>query len=53
MKLSGKDRAAIIAKQFNDFIYLYNKETEYFVDKTEYPSQIPDKLYDRFLANAR
>ncbi|XP_044745642.1 tubulin polyglutamylase TTLL5 isoform X2 [Coccinella septempunctata] len=53
VKLGGKDRAAIIAKQFNDFIYLYNKETEYFVDKTEYPSQIPEKLYDKFLANAR
>ncbi|KAL3287127.1 hypothetical protein HHI36_001608 [Cryptolaemus montrouzieri] len=53
VKLSNKDRAAIIAKQFNDFIYLYNKETDYFVDKTERPSQIPEKLYDEFLANAR
>lgn len=53
VKLSEKDRAAIIAKQFNEFIYLYNKETELFVDKTERPSQIPLKLYDEFLANAK
>ncbi|KAJ8935583.1 hypothetical protein NQ314_012725 [Rhamnusium bicolor] len=52
-KLDSKDRAAIIAKQLNDFLYLYNRETDIFVDKTEKPSQIPTKLYNEFLENAR
>lgn len=51
--LDYKDRAAIVAKQLNDFLYLYNRETEVFVDKTEKPSQIPSKLYKEFLENAR
>ncbi|XP_074037435.1 tubulin tyrosine ligase-like 5 isoform X3 [Leptinotarsa decemlineata] len=52
-KLDYKDRAAIVAKQLNDFLYLYNRETELFVDKSEKPSQIPSKLYNEFLENAR
>ncbi|XP_044265765.1 tubulin polyglutamylase TTLL5 isoform X1 [Tribolium madens] len=51
--LDYKDRAAVVAKQLNDFLYLYNRETELFVDKTEKPSQIPAKLYGEFLENAR
>jgi tubulin polyglutamylase TTLL5 len=51
--LDSKDRAAVVAKQLNDFLYLYNRETELFVDKTEKPSQIPSKLYAEFLENAR
>ncbi|KAJ8962623.1 hypothetical protein NQ318_001016 [Aromia moschata] len=53
LKLENKDRAAIVAKQLNDFLYLYNRETEMFVDKAEKPSQIPTKLYNEFLENAR
>ncbi|KAJ8924380.1 hypothetical protein NQ315_007176 [Exocentrus adspersus] len=52
-KLEPKDRAAIVAKQLNDFLYLYNRETELFVDKTEKPSQIPTSLYNEFLEHAR
>lgn len=52
--LDYKDRAAIVAKQLNDFLYLYNRETEVYVDKTEkLTSQIPSKLYKEFLENAR
>uniref|UniRef100_V5G4R9 Tubulin--tyrosine ligase-like protein 5 n=1 Tax=Anoplophora glabripennis TaxID=217634 RepID=V5G4R9_ANOGL len=52
-KLKPKDRAAIIAKQLNDFLYLYNRETDMFVDKTEKPNQIPAGLYNEFLEHAR
>lgn len=51
--LDCKDRAAIVAKQLNDFLYLYNRETDMFVDKSEKPSPIPSKLYKEFLENAR
>ncbi|KAK9884002.1 hypothetical protein WA026_004937 [Henosepilachna vigintioctopunctata] len=53
VKLSAKDKAAIIATHFNDFIHLYNKETEYFIDKTDHSSEIPENMYNEFLANAR
>ncbi|CAG9765974.1 unnamed protein product [Ceutorhynchus assimilis] len=52
-ELENKDRAAIVAKQLNDFLYLYNRETEMFVDSSEKPSQIPKDLYDEFLMKAR
>lgn len=52
-KLDTKDRAAIVAKQLNDFLYLYNRETELFVDKTVKPSQVPKDLYHEFLYHAR
>lgn len=52
-ELEAKDRAAIVAKQLNDFLYLYNRETELFVDKSERPSQIPKDLYHQFLEHAR
>ncbi|XP_050312018.1 tubulin polyglutamylase TTLL5 isoform X2 [Anthonomus grandis grandis] len=52
-KLETKDRAAIVAKQLNDFLYLYNRETDLFVDKSDKPSQIPKDLYQEFLDHAR
>ena len=30
MKLSGKDRAAIVAKELNEFLSHYRRETELF-----------------------
>ncbi|CAH1975002.1 unnamed protein product [Acanthoscelides obtectus] len=51
-KMSIKDKTAIVAKQLNDFLYLYNRETDLFVDKTEKPSQIPAKLYNEFVEHA-
>lgn len=53
LQLDTKDRAAIVAKQLNDFLYLYNRETELFVDKSDKPSQIPKALYHEFLEKAR
>ncbi|XP_057653784.1 tubulin polyglutamylase TTLL5 isoform X5 [Diorhabda carinulata] len=52
-KLDYKDRAAVVAKQLNDFLYLYNRETDLYVDKTERASQIPKKIYNEFLEHAR
>ncbi|CAH0551742.1 unnamed protein product [Brassicogethes aeneus] len=52
-KLDFKDRTAITAKQLNDFLYLYNRETDLFVDKKEKPNQIPSSLYSEFLEHAR
>ncbi|XP_066146909.1 tubulin polyglutamylase TTLL5 isoform X1 [Euwallacea fornicatus] len=52
-KLETKDRAAIVAKQLNDFLYLYNRETDMFVDKSDKPSQVPKDLYGEFLEHAR
>lgn len=53
MKLSGKDRAAIVAKQLNDFLCTYNKETELYCDNLDRPSDIPNKLFIEFLEHAR
>ncbi|XP_017779689.1 PREDICTED: tubulin polyglutamylase TTLL5 isoform X2 [Nicrophorus vespilloides] len=51
-KLSEKDRAAIVAKQLNDFLYLYNRETEMYAE-LDRPSQIPRDLFSDFLEHAR
>lgn len=51
-KLSGKDRAAIVAKQLNDFLCSYNRETELFCDNLDRPSDVPNKLFVEFLEHA-
>ncbi|KAG8235259.1 hypothetical protein J437_LFUL014259 [Ladona fulva] len=51
-KLVGKDRVAVIAKQLNDFIYLYNRETELYSDSVERPGAIPTLLFQQFLSVA-
>ncbi|KAF2881607.1 hypothetical protein ILUMI_24550 [Ignelater luminosus] len=52
-KLLGKDRAAIVAKQLNDFLYLYNRETEMYGEILDRPSQLPNKIFIQFLEQAR
>lgn len=52
-KLSGKDRAAFVAKQLNDFLVTYNKETDLYCDKFDRPSDIPCNLFIEFLEHAR
>ncbi|XP_059471433.1 tubulin polyglutamylase TTLL5-like isoform X1 [Neocloeon triangulifer] len=51
-KLAGKDRVAVIAKQLNDFIYLYNRETDLYADIAEGSNNVPMQLFQRFLAVA-
>jgi tubulin polyglutamylase TTLL5 len=52
-KLAGKDRVAVIAKQLNDFIYLYNRETDLYADSVEGPENVDSQLFQRFLAVAK
>ncbi|RZF31846.1 hypothetical protein LSTR_LSTR017337 [Laodelphax striatellus] len=56
--LQGKDRIAVIAKQLNDFIYVYNRETDSLalaLASTITPSHadsrhhIPNRLFSLFL----
>ncbi|PSN31902.1 hypothetical protein C0J52_21196 [Blattella germanica] len=51
-KLAGKDRVAVVAKQLNDFIYLYNRETDLYSEGGDRPNFVPSKLYQRFLSSA-
>ena len=51
-KLVGKDRVAVVAKQLNDFIYLYNRETDLYSEGGDKPNIVPSKRYQRFLAAA-
>ncbi|KAK4884418.1 hypothetical protein RN001_000689 [Aquatica leii] len=52
-KLVGKDRAAIVAKQLNDFLYLYNRETEMYATTLNRPTELPTNLFLEFMENAR
>jgi hypothetical protein len=52
-KLIGKDRVAVVAKQLNDFIYLYNRETDLYSEGGDKPNIVPNKLYQPFLAAAK
>ncbi|XP_055593933.1 tubulin polyglutamylase TTLL5 isoform X2 [Uranotaenia lowii] len=51
-KALGKDRGAMVAKQLGDYLHLYNKETEAFVDSFDLVGMIPIKLFDDFLSQA-
>nr|CAD7407046.1 unnamed protein product [Timema poppensis] len=52
-KLTGKDRIAVVAKQLNDFIYLYNRETELYTENSkDKANNVPARLFQRFLALA-
>lgn len=52
-KLSDKDRAAFVAKQLYDFLFIYNRETETYRTELTRPTEIPDKLLFDFLDQAR
>ncbi|XP_062702157.1 tubulin polyglutamylase TTLL5 [Aedes albopictus] len=51
-KALGKDRGAMVAKQLGDYLHLYNKETEAFVDTFDMVGMVPIKLFDDFLIQA-
>ncbi|XP_018327942.1 tubulin polyglutamylase TTLL5 isoform X2 [Agrilus planipennis] len=48
-----KDKAAIVAKQLNDFLHLYNRETELYCTVLDSPNQLPTELFTEFLEYAR
>jgi tubulin polyglutamylase TTLL5 len=52
-KLAGKDRVAVVAKQLNDFIYLYNRETDLYSEGGDNSDVVPGKIYQQFLAAAK
>lgn len=51
-KVIGKDRGALLAKQLSDFLHIYNKETEAYVDGFDRIGMVPTKLFDDFLSHA-
>ncbi|XP_058060018.1 tubulin polyglutamylase TTLL5 [Anopheles bellator] len=51
-KALGKDRGAMVAKQLGDYLHLYNKETEAYVDLFDIVGMLPIKLYEEFLVQA-
>lgn len=51
-KIIGKDRGALLAKQLSDFLHIYNKETEAYVDSFDRIGMVPIKLFDDFLSHA-
>lgn len=51
-KLVGKDRVAVIAKQLNDYLQTYNRETELYYSNAASANQVPDSRFRSFLRSA-
>ncbi|XP_055536464.1 tubulin polyglutamylase TTLL5 isoform X2 [Wyeomyia smithii] len=51
-KALGKDRGAMVAKQLGDYLHLYNKETEAFVDTFDMVGMVPIKMFNEFFMQA-
>ena len=51
-KLSGKDRAAIVAKELNEFLGHYRRETECFTVFKEEAGMVPRHTFEEFVAFA-
>ena len=51
-KLSGKDRAAIVAKELNEFLGHYRRETECFTVFKEEAGMVPRHTFEEFIAFA-
>ena len=51
-KLSGKDRAAIVAKELNEFLGHYRRETECFTVFKEEQGMVPRHTFEEFIAFA-
>ena len=51
-KALGKDRGAMVAKQLGDYLHLYSKETEAYVDSFDMVGMIPMKVFNEFLLQA-
>lgn len=52
-RIMTKERGAIIAKLLGDYLHLYNKDTESFLDIFERKGVISSKLFDDFLQQAQ
>ena len=51
-KLSGKDRAAIVAKELNEFLGHYRRETELYTVFREESGMVPRHIFEEFVAFA-
>lgn len=51
-KVIGKDRGALVAKQLGDYLHIYNKDTEAYVDSFDRIGMVPIKIFDDFLSHA-
>lgn len=52
-KIFGKDRSAMVAKLLGDYLEIYNRETESFIDTYDRYGMIPTKLFTEFLTQAQ
>ncbi|TRY73203.1 hypothetical protein TCAL_16885 [Tigriopus californicus] len=52
IKLSGKDRAAIVAKELNEFLGHYRRETDLYTAFKEESGMIPRHTFEEFIAFA-
>lgn len=52
-RIMAKERGAVIAKLLSDYLHLYNKDTDAFLDSFEKKGVIPAKLFDDFLQQAQ
>ena len=51
-KLSGKDKAAIVAKELGDFLGHYKRETELYTVFKEESGMVPRHIFEEFIAFA-
>lgn len=51
-KILGKDRGAMVAKQLGDYLQIYNRETEAYVDSFDRYGMVPIKIFNEFLLQA-
>ncbi|CAG9128152.1 unnamed protein product [Plutella xylostella] len=52
-KMCDKDKCALVAKQLNDFLYDYYRETDGLVDSGDRQGRVPDMHAAQFLCAAR
>lgn len=52
-RMLGKERGPMVAKLLGDYLHLYNKDTEAYVDTFDRLGMIPIKLFDDFMLQAQ
>lgn len=51
--MCDKDRCAVIAKQLNDFLYMYCRETDLYTDSEDQQGCVSNIHFAQFLYSAR
>lgn len=51
-KILSKERGAMVAKLLGDYLHLYNKDTDGFVDNYDKLGMVPIKLFEDFMQHA-